>query len=235
MPTRSRCATPPPQETPATSTSLYPSSTTRPAASRASVDGRYGSDGTGDYFHTVTRQQGQDGYDTIEWIAAQTWSNGRIGTVGSSYAGITQVRAALERPPHLAAIWPDVVPTNSFQHQSREGGAMQLHMFWALFIHAQDAQDIADDWDKQLEVWEDLKHLRELFWTFPFGKGELALRHTPTLERARQFLYDVCEPYLRIFRRVIPPLGPLDLSPIVGVIALYVLERLVNTLIGRVL
>ena len=58
---------------------------------------------------------------------------------------------------------------------------------------------------------------------------------SPTLERARQFLYDVCEPYLRIFRRVIPPLGPLDLSPIVGVIALYVLERLVNTLIGRVL
>jgi len=58
---------------------------------------------------------------------------------------------------------------------------------------------------------------------------------SPTLERGRQFLYDVCEPYLRIFRRVIPPLGPLDLSPIVGVIALYVLERLVNTLIGRVL
>jgi uncharacterized protein YggT (Ycf19 family) len=58
---------------------------------------------------------------------------------------------------------------------------------------------------------------------------------SPTLERVRQFLYDVCEPYLRIFRRVIPPLGPLDLSPIVGVIALYVLERLVNTLIGRVL
>ena len=58
---------------------------------------------------------------------------------------------------------------------------------------------------------------------------------SPTLERGRQFLYDVCEPYLRIFRRVIPPLGPLDVSPIVGVIALYVLERLVNNLIGRVL
>jgi YggT family protein len=58
---------------------------------------------------------------------------------------------------------------------------------------------------------------------------------SPTLERMRQFLYDVCEPYLRIFRRVIPPLGPLDLSPIVAVIALYVLERLVNELIGRIL
>jgi len=145
---------------------------------------RYGSDGTGDYQHTVTPQQGEDGYDTIEWIAAQPWSNGRVGMVGSSYAGITQVRAALERPPHLAAIWPDVVPTNSFQHQSREGGAMQLHMFWALFIHAQDAQDIRDDWDKQAEVWQDLEHLRDLFWRYPFRKGELSLRHTPSLEQA---------------------------------------------------
>lgn len=58
---------------------------------------------------------------------------------------------------------------------------------------------------------------------------------SPTLERVRQFLYDVCEPYLRLFRRVIPPIGPLDLSPIVAVIALYVLERVINTVIGRAL
>ena len=57
---------------------------------------------------------------------------------------------------------------------------------------------------------------------------------SPTLERIRQFLYDVCEPYLRLFRRVIPPLGPLDLSPIVAVFALYVLGMLVNALIDRV-
>jgi uncharacterized protein len=145
---------------------------------------RYRSEGTGDYFHTVTPQQGDDGYDTVEWIAAQPWSNGRIGTVGSSYAAITQVRAALERPPHLTAIWPDAVPTNSFQHQSREGGAMQLHMFWALFIHAQDAQDIAGDRDKQAEVWEDLRNLRQLFWATPWKRGDTALRHTPTLEQS---------------------------------------------------
>ena len=63
----------------------------------------------------------------------------------------------------------------------------------------------------------------------------IRLPYSPWLNRVQRFLYDVCEPYLRIFRRVIPPLGPLDLSPIVGVIALYVLERFVNTLIGRVL
>ena len=58
---------------------------------------------------------------------------------------------------------------------------------------------------------------------------------SPTLERVRQFLYDVCEPYLRLFRRVMPPLGPLDLSPIVAVFALYLLGQLVNALIDRVL
>ena len=56
-----------------------------------------------------------------------------------------------------------------------------------------------------------------------------------TVERIRQFLVDVCEPYLRLFRRVIPPIGPLDLSPIVGVFALYIAERIVNSLIERVL
>jgi len=58
---------------------------------------------------------------------------------------------------------------------------------------------------------------------------------SPTLERLRQFLYDVCEPYLRIFRRFIPPLGPLDVSPIVAVVALLLLGRIVNILIGRIL
>jgi uncharacterized protein len=148
------------------------------------VRDRYRSEGTGDYEHTITPHQGRDGYDTVEWIAARPWSNGRVGTVGSSYAAITQVRLALERPPHLSAIWPDVVPTNSYLNQSREGGAMQLHMFWALFVHAQDAQDIAGDQAKQDEVWADLARMRELLLATPYRAGQLSLRHTPLLEKA---------------------------------------------------
>jgi uncharacterized protein len=143
---------------------------------------RHRSQGTKEYFHSVTPHTGEDAYDTIEWIAAQPWSNGRTGMVGSSYAAIIQVRAALERPPHLTAIWPDVTPTNTYYNQTREGGAMQLHMFWALYIHAADAQDVTGDWDKQREVWDDLRNLRQLFWGFPHEKGTLALRHVPALD-----------------------------------------------------
>ncbi len=143
---------------------------------------RYCSEASGVYYHAATPHTGRDGYDICEWIAAQPWSNGRIGTVGSSYAAITQVRTALESPPHLTAIWPDVVPTNSFQNQCREGGAMQQHMFWALFIHAQDAQDIADDWSKQQDVWNDLRDLRQLFRATPWKRGQTSLRHVPPLE-----------------------------------------------------
>ena len=143
---------------------------------------RYRSEASGVYYHAATPHTGRDGHDICEWIAAQPWSNGRIGTVGSSYGAITQVRTALERPPHLTAIWPDVVPTNSFQNQCREGGAMQGHMFWALFIHAQDAQDIADDPDKQQDVWNDLRDLRQLFRATPWQRGQTALRHVPPLE-----------------------------------------------------
>jgi uncharacterized protein YggT (Ycf19 family) len=53
-----------------------------------------------------------------------------------------------------------------------------------------------------------------------------------SLNRIQRFLYDVCEPYLRLFRRVLPTLGPLDLSPIVAVIVLLALDQIVVRLLG---
>ncbi|MBM4218843.1 MAG: CocE/NonD family hydrolase [Gammaproteobacteria bacterium] len=66
------------------------------------VRGRYASGGHFDPY----RQEGRDGYDTIEWAAAQPWSDGRVGTYGLSYPGAVQWLAALERPPHLVAMAP---------------------------------------------------------------------------------------------------------------------------------
>jgi hypothetical protein len=66
------------------------------------VRGRYASDGDFDPY----RQEGRDGYDTVEWIATQPWSNGRIGTYGVSYPAATQWLLAVEAPPppHLRCI-----------------------------------------------------------------------------------------------------------------------------------
>jgi uncharacterized protein YggT (Ycf19 family) len=50
--------------------------------------------------------------------------------------------------------------------------------------------------------------------------------------RIQRFLYDVVDPYLRIFRRVIPPLGPLDISPIVAIFALWIVSGIVIRLLG---
>jgi YggT family protein len=62
----------------------------------------------------------------------------------------------------------------------------------------------------------------------------IRLPYSPWLNRIQRFLYDVCEPYLRLFRRVIPPLGPIDLSPMVGVIVLLVLNGLVAAVLDRI-
>jgi YggT family protein len=53
----------------------------------------------------------------------------------------------------------------------------------------------------------------------------LRLPYSPWLNRIQRFLYDVSEPYLRLFRRLLPSFGPLDLSPMIGIIVLVVLGQ----------
>ena len=57
------------------------------------------------------------------------------------------------------------------------------------------------------------------------------LPYSVWVRRITDFLRDVCEPYLRLFRRILPPLGPLDLSPIVAIGVLVLIERLVDGII----
>jgi YggT family protein len=53
----------------------------------------------------------------------------------------------------------------------------------------------------------------------------LRLPYSPTLNRIQRFLYDVSEPYLRLFRRILPSMGALDLSPWVATIVLWVIAK----------
>ena len=87
------------------------------------VRGRYGSAGVFD----ALNQEGPDGYDTLNWIAAQPWSDGQIGMIGGSYLGIAQWRVALLNNPHLKAIFPVVSGSDDyFDRYYSSGGAMKL-------------------------------------------------------------------------------------------------------------
>jgi YggT family protein len=59
------------------------------------------------------------------------------------------------------------------------------------------------------------------------------LPYSTWLNRIQRFLYDVCEPYLRIFRRLLPSFGAFDFSPIVAVLALLLLDRVINSILNR--
>ena len=59
------------------------------------------------------------------------------------------------------------------------------------------------------------------------------LPYSPWLNRIQRFLYDVCEPYLRIFRRFLPSFGPLDLSPIIAIVSLYIFRLVILSILDR--
>ena len=59
------------------------------------------------------------------------------------------------------------------------------------------------------------------------------LPYSPWLNRVQRFLYDVCDPYLRIFRRLLPSFGAFDFSPIVAILSLFLIDRVINSILDR--
>ena len=87
------------------------------------VRGRYDSEGL---FGTA-EQEGPDGNDTLNWIARQSWSDGHVAMVGSSYLGIVQWWAAIQGNPHLAAISPMCSGDDEYSDRwYSTGGALQI-------------------------------------------------------------------------------------------------------------
>lgn len=74
--------------------------------------------------------QGKDGYDTVEWIAAQPWCTGDVGMYGLSYFGFTQLLAAQEQPPHLRTICP--WQQSGFPKYSGGFTTGAIHLLWLL-------------------------------------------------------------------------------------------------------
>ena len=96
--------------------------------------GRYTSEGE---FYAFANEI-DDGYDTVEWCAAQSWSSGKVGMYGRSYVGATQWLAALSRPPSLAAIAPGITSSDYHEGWTYQGGARSwgFNVSWTMGILA---------------------------------------------------------------------------------------------------
>ena len=107
------------------------------------VRGRFASEG--DFY--LLKNEAEDGYDTIEWLAHQPWSTGKVGTVGTSYMGWVQSAAATQNPPHLSAMWVNQGAFNGLTSSLRQGGALELRWlawaFWNAPVSPEAARDPA--------------------------------------------------------------------------------------------
>ena len=94
--------------------------------------GRHDSGGTWDPMVSERR----DGKDTIDWIAKQPWSNGKVGMIGGSYSGYVQWAAAVERPAALKCLIPQVSPPDAMRNIPFDNGVFMLlpNLWWANLV-----------------------------------------------------------------------------------------------------
>lgn len=106
------------------------------------------------------QDDGPDGYDTIEWLAAQPWSNGRLGMAGGSYLGSVQWLAAREHPPHLVCLLPRAAAGRWFDETPYLGGAflMGFAVTWSNLT----AGRLAGDVNAELVNWNEVYRHRPL-------------------------------------------------------------------------
>lgn len=109
------------------------------------VRGRGDSEGTFDAYF----QEADDGYDTIEWVAKQSWCTGEIGTMGGSYLGRIQWLTALKKPPSLKTMIAAVTPSDPFVEWPT-GIPTPFHLCWLYMVSGKVMQNV------NLLNWEDI-------------------------------------------------------------------------------
>ncbi|WP_372784364.1 CocE/NonD family hydrolase [Phenylobacterium sp.] len=139
--------------------------------------GRY--DSEGEFVKYLS--EGADGFDTCRWLAAQPWSDGRIGTMGLSYAAHTQVALACLDPPGLKAMFIDCGGfSNAYQDGIRQGGAFELkQVTWAynLGLESPEAQK-----DPRLMAALKAVDIKAAFAAMPWAPGHTPLSLIPDYE-----------------------------------------------------
>ena len=143
------------------------------------VRGRYASEGT----WRLIVDDPQDGYDVVEWIARQGWSNGKVGTFGTSYPGGTQHALAEMNPPHLTTMIPIDAVSNCGVSGMRQGGAFELRfMNWIFQTGAPNARAALANPALREALLENGRRIRQHVDSLPIRPGTSPLRVVPEYE-----------------------------------------------------
>jgi uncharacterized protein len=141
--------------------------------------GRYASEGT----WRLLIDDPQDGYDVVEWIASQPWSDGKIGTFGTSYPGGTQHALAEMQPPHLTTMIPIDSNANCGVAGMRHGGAFELRwMNWIFNQGASNCKAALANPALKSALDENARRIRQHVDSLPFRPGTTPIRVAPEYE-----------------------------------------------------
>jgi hypothetical protein len=139
--------------------------------------GRHGSEGE----FTKYLSEGPDGFDTLAWIVRQAWCDGKVGTMGLSYAAHTQMALACLNPPGLATMILDSGGfSNAFTCGIRQGGAFELKQ--ATWAYNQARESKAAQEDSLLAAALAAEDLFAWFEVMPWAEGRSPVRWMPEYE-----------------------------------------------------
>ena len=125
----------------------------------------------------------EDGHDTIEWIARQPWSNGKIGMTGISYVASVQHAAAISDAPHLTSSFYVKGCADYYQYCYRRGGAFMMYRVPLSFSLAMKSKEARKDSTLRKCFAEAFENAPKWVRRAPFEKGDSPLRKLPDYER----------------------------------------------------
>ena len=148
-------------------------------AAMQDVRGRYESEGT---FYPFAHE-GPDGYDTVEWLAAQPWCNGKVGTLGQSYESAVQSALGALHPPHLAAMIPTFGPASYFHSSMRHNGVLELRFLVYAFSMASTSKEALADPAIKTALDQATANIWDWVAACPIRRGTTPLRLVPSYEQ----------------------------------------------------
>lgn len=143
------------------------------------VRGRNGSEGK---FYPGSCEV-EDGYDTLEWIAQQSWSNGKIGMTGISYVASVQHAAAISGTPYLTSMFYVKGCGDYYQHCFRRGGTFMTYRVPLSFSLAIKSKEAQKDPELRQSFTDAFSDSSNWIGRLPFQQGDTPLSVLPDYER----------------------------------------------------